>query len=137
MARKQTRMKKFVRNISILLLPFLLMVLVNEVTRITSKEKRYTIQGIRAINSAEALPEKCTWACHNKNGYCKTHHVKYLKPFYAQTDVFYFGVIAALASTGNYAIANIIFLVLLFPIAIWYFIIQSLNIQDKIRKLSN
>ncbi len=129
-------MRKFSRNISILFLPFVLMVLINEAVRPKIKEKPYAAHGITAINSAEYLPEKCTWACHNKTGYCKTHHVKYLKPFYSITDVFYFGVIAILASTGNYGAANIIFLVFLFPITILYLIIKSLNIQDAIRKLS-
>ena len=129
-------MQKFIRNISILLLPFLLMVLINEVVRTQIKEKRYSAHGIKAINSALYLPGKCTWVCHNNTAYCKVHHVKLLKPFYGITDAFYFGAIAALASTGNYGLANIVFLVLLFPIMIWYFIIKSLNIQDEIRTLS-
>src|SRR6478735_4046058 len=117
-------MKRFVRNILILLSPFVLMALINEVVRTKIKEKPYTAHDITAINSAEYLPEKCTWACHNNTAYCKAHHVKYLKPFYGVTDVLYFGEIAALASTGNYGAANIIFLVLLFPITILYFIIK-------------
>lgn len=127
-------MKKFIRNLSILFFPFVLMALINETIRPKIKEKPYKVNGITAINSANYLPRKCTWVCHNKTIYCKTHHVKYLKPFYAKTDVFYFGVITALASTGNYAAANIIFLVFLFPIAILYFIIKSFNIEDEIRK---
>ena len=129
-------MIKFARNILILLIPFLLMALINEASRKKTKEKSYTFKGITTINSAEYLPGKCTWACHNNTAYCKTHHVKYLKPFFAITDRFYFGVIASLAYTGNYGAANIIFLVILIPITILYFIIKSLNIQDEIRKLS-
>ena len=129
-------MKRFVRKIFILLFPFVHMALINEVIRTKIIELPYKIHGIIAINSAEYLPEKCTWACHNNTVYCKTHHVKYLKPFYAFTDIFYFGVIAALTSTGNYSAANIIFLVFLFPITILYFIIKSINIQEEIRKLS-
>ena len=112
------------------------MALINEAVHTKIKEKPYSAHGISAMNSAEYLPKKCTWACHNKTAYCKTYHVKYLKPFYAKTDVFYFGVINALASTGNYGAMNIVFLVFLFPITILYFIIKSLNIQDEIRKLS-
>ena len=47
----------------------------------------------------------------------------------------YFGTISLLAKTGNYGLANIIFLVILLPLLIWFFIIKSLNIQDEIRKL--
>lgn len=113
------------------------MALINEVIRIKIKERPYSAHGIKAINSAEYFPEKCSWACHNNTSYCKTHHVKYLKPFYAVTDVFYFGVITILASTGNYGAANIIFLVFLFPIAILFLFIKSLNIKKEISKLSN
>lgn len=129
-------MKRFVRNILILLSPFLIMILINELVRPKIKEQPYVAHGITAINSVEYLPKKCTWVCHNNTTYCKTHHVKYLKPFYAFTDVLYFGAIGLLASTGNYGAANIIFLTFLFPFTILYFIIKSLNIQDEIHKLS-
>ena len=129
-------MKRFLRNALILLLPFLLMALINEAARAKIKEKPYTAHGITAVNSAEYLPKKCTWICHNNTTYCKTHHIKYLKPFYAITDLFYFGVIGILASTGNYDAANIIFLVFLFPLTILYFIIKSIDIQKEIQKLS-
>jgi hypothetical protein len=130
-------MKIFIRYILIFISPFILLALINEVIRIKIKAKPYSAHGIEAINSNEYNSEKCTWACHNNTSYCKTHHVKYLKPFYAVTDVFYFGVIAVLASTGNYGVANIIFLVFLFPITILYLFIKSLNIQKRIGKLSN
>jgi len=129
-------MKRLVRNILILLSPFLFMALINEGVRPKIKEKPYISHGITAINSAVYISDKCSWACHNNTVFCKNHHVKYLKPFYPFTDVLYFGVINVLASTGNYGAANIIFLVFLFPFTILYFIIKSLNIQDEIRKLS-
>jgi hypothetical protein len=112
------------------------MIIVNEATRIRIKEKPYSAQGVSAINSNEYYPEKCSWACHNRTAFCKTNHVKYLKPYYGITDNLYFGAIDALASTGFYGVANIIFLVLLFPITILYFVIKSLNIQDNISKIS-
>ncbi len=129
-------MKIFARNILILIFPFVLMFIINEALRIKIRETPYSLNGITAINSAEYLQEKCTWACHNNTAYCKIHHVKYLKPFYLLTDFFYFGIIAALKSTGNYGAANIIFLMFLFPITILYFIIKSINLQNEIRKLS-
>jgi hypothetical protein len=128
-------MKRHLRNALILLAPFLIMALINEAVRPEIKEKPYTVHGITAINSAEYLPNKCTWICQNNTSYCKEHHVKYLKPFYSITDVFYFGVIGLLKSTGNYVAANIIFLVFLFPLTILYFIIKSIGIQEEIQKL--
>ena len=129
-------MKIFTRNILILIFPFVLMFIINEALRIKIRENPYSLNGIAAINSAEYLQEKCTWACHNNTEYCKIHHVKYLKPYYLKTDFFYFGIISVLKSTGNYGVANIIFLVFLFPITILYFIIKSINLQNEIRKLS-
>lgn len=128
-------MRKYIRNLAILISPFLFMIIVNEVVRPTIKEKPYSKYGITTINSVDKNTEKCTWICHNNTTYCKKHHVKYLKNFYAYTDPIYFGIISLLAKTGNYGLANIIFLVILLPLLIWLFIIKSLNIQDKINKL--
>lgn len=113
----------------------MIMVFINEAVRTKVVEKPYAAFGITAMNSAEYMPEKCSWVCHNDTAYCKARHVKYLGSYFAATDRLYFGVIAALAATGNYGAANIVFLVLLFPLTILYFIIKSLNAQDEIRKL--
>ena len=61
--------------------------------------------------------------------------MKYLKNYFAYTDIIYFGIISLLANTGNYGLANIIFLVILLPLLMWFFIIKSLNIQDNINIL--
>ena len=115
----------------------MLMVVINEVVRPTIKEKPYTALGITAINSIEKTKDKCTWICHNNTNYCKENHVKYLKNNFKYTDTIYFGAINLLKSTGNYGLANIIFLVVLAPLLIWFFIIKSMNIQDEINKLKN
>lgn len=125
-----------IRNIGILITPFLLMIVINEIVRPTIREKPYTIKGIKAINSDIKDPEKCTWICHDNTNYCKENHVTFLKPYLGYTDDLYFGVIGMLKSTGNYRAANIIFLVVLVPLLIWFFFIKSLNIQDEINKLS-
>lgn len=128
-------MKKHIRNLTILIFPFLFMIIVNESTRPTIKEKPYSKFGITAINSVDKNTEKCTWICHNNTTYCKENHVKYLKKYSPYTDTIYFGIISLLASTGNYGLANIIFLVILLPLLMWFFIIKSLDIQNKINKL--
>ncbi len=129
-------MTKFIRNLLIFIFPFLLMIIVNEIVRTTIKEKPYSKYATTAINSADKIPEKCSWICHNRTAYCKKHHVKYLKNYYSHTDAIYFEIIDLMTNTGNYGLANIILLVILFPLFIWYFIIKSVNIQDKINKLN-
>ncbi len=119
----------------ILISPFIIMIIVNEIVRPAIKETPYSKDGITAINSADKNPDKCTWLCHNNTIFCKENHVKFLNPYFKYTDPIYFGVIDMLQSTGNYGLANIIFLVFLVPLLIWFFIIKSLNIQDDINNL--
>ena len=87
---------RLARNIILLLLPYLLMIVVNEAYRPTIKEKPYSAQGITAINSNIRTPKKCTWAAHSDTKYCEQHHVKYLKNQLESTDKIYFGAIGAL-----------------------------------------
>lgn len=128
-------MRKQIKNLAILMFPFLLMIIVNEAIRPTIIEKPYSKYGITAINSVANNPEKCTWICHNNTTYCKENHVKYLKTYYPYTDTIYFGTISLLAKTGNYGLANIMLYVILLPLFIWFFIIKALNIQEAINKI--
>lgn len=128
-------MKKHIRNIAIFILPFLIMVIINELVRVKIKERPYTAHGITAINSVDKVKNKCTWICHNQTNYCKLHHVKFDKKWFVITDNIYFGTIKLLQSTGNYGLANIIFFVVLFPLIIWFLIIRSLDIQIEINNL--
>ena len=128
-------MKRYIRNIAILIFPFLLMIIVNEVVRPTIMEKPYSKYEITAMNSIDKISDKCTWICHNNTRFCKENHVIFLKPYFKYTDTIYFGIISMFQKTGNYGLANIIFLVVLAPLLIWFFIIKSLNIQDEINKL--
>ena len=111
-------MKKIFRNIVILLTPFLTMVLVNENMRSSATEKPYLINNTKAINSGEKLKNKCTWHCHNDTNYCKENHVKRSKGSFKTIDPIYFGLIYLLKSTGNYFLAKIFCLVILFPLII-------------------
>ena len=125
-------MRKYIRSLVLLISPFLFMIVVNETLRPLIKENPYSYKSITAINSTDKIQDKCTWNCHNNTYYCMKHHVKFLKPYFSFTNKVYFGTINLLKNTGNYGAANIIFLVVLFPLVIWLFIIKSLNIQDKI-----
>jgi len=109
------------------------MIVINEIVRPSIKKKPYSYQSITAINSSDKIPDKCTWICHNNTNYCMQQHVKYFKPYFSSTNKIYFGIINLLRSTGNYGAANIIFLVVLVPLMIWFFLIKSLNIQDEIK----
>lgn len=128
--------KRFViRNFLILISPFLLMILVNETMRTETAKDPFCVYGVPAMNPGERNPDKCSWACHHKTAYCKEHHIKYLGPYLDYTDIPYFGMIGGLKSTGDYALANIIVYVVICPLLIWFLLIQSLGIQDKINKI--
>lgn len=124
-------MKNHLRKLTYLAIPFILMIIINEGVRPTIKEKPYSKHGLTTMNPLSMDKEKCSWICHNHTQYCKDHHVKYLKPFYGITDIVYFGIINLLHSTGNYGLANIVFLVIGIPFLIWWFVIKSISIQKK------
>jgi hypothetical protein len=126
-------MKNIKRNIFILLAPFMLMVLVNEYTRIQNKA-HYKSKGFTLLNTTEPIQNKCSWNCHNNTAYCIKHHIKLTKPYLKYTNPIYFGAIGALRSTGNYGMANIVFLVILMPFWMFYFLVKSIDLFTEIRK---
>ncbi len=125
-------MKKAIRNISILLLPFLLMVIVHESVRPTIKEKPYSRKGFTtAMNSLSKSKKKCSWICHNQTtAFCEVYHSHHLKPYFKITDIVYFGFISLFYSTESYGLANILLFCVLSLLFVWYCIIKSLYIQD-------
>ena len=136
-------MKKQILYWSILILPFLCMIVINEFVRLNTNEEGYTkqgkwglpIQGITAINSGKPLKDKCTWMCHNNTNYCKENHAKLAKPYFDKTDPIYHGTIKSLQSTGNYVSANIIILVIILPLIMYILLVKSISLEFKIRKL--
>lgn len=125
-------MKKLFRTIIILIAPFIVMIMINEAIRPSIKDIPYIYNSVPCMNSAKHFDDKCSWVCHNSTKTCKSDHVKKLNNYFHITDKPYFSVIDSLKSTGNYAAANIIFLVILFPFTILFFLIKSWDIQDKI-----
>ncbi|WP_225034696.1 hypothetical protein [Winogradskyella sp. SM1960] len=111
------------------------MVVINESYRSLITEKPYSAFGFTAINSDARSLHKCSWIAHSNTSYCKQHHVKFLKDYFHITDKMYFGVIQVLHSTGNYGAANIVFLVILFPLIMWYALIKIIDYTLAIRKL--
>jgi hypothetical protein len=128
------------RNILLLIIPFLLIIIINEVSRPNIQGKPYKIFAT-AMNSVAKDMTRCTWMCHNEyeSDYCKNYHVKYLKNYFSYTDDIYNGIINLLKggtnSTYFYQITNVVFLVFLIPLIIWYLLTKSLSMQDQIRKL--
>jgi len=128
-------MKPIHRTVFIVLLPFILMIIINESFRSSIKEQPYHKYGFTTINSSKKISDKCTWNCHNNTAFCKQHHVKFLKNSFSKTDPFYYGEIKLFKSTGNYAIANIAILVIVIPFLIFYFTIKGLSILNEIKKI--
>lgn len=126
---------RFKRNLFLLLAPYLIIIVINESVRPMIKDKPYKVFGRTFMNSNLHKLEKCTWVAHNDTNYCKEHHVKYLKNYLEQTDIAYFGVIRLLHATGNYGAANIIFLVILFPLIMWYSVVKIIDYWLEIKRL--
>lgn len=108
-------MNRIIRNTLIIAAPFLFMIIVNEIYRPFIKENPSTNSGTPTMNPSKANPNKCSWQCHNNATYCLEHHVKSPQSVTSIINPFYNGIIFALKSTGNYRVANIIFLVILWP----------------------
>jgi hypothetical protein len=130
------KMNPALRNLLLLLLPFLLMVSINEIQRPLLAKKKNT--GSIAMNSREADPEKCSWKCHNDTRYCKKYHVKLLKPVLGISDLFYNSCLVLLgAGMGFYQFMNIAILVIGAPFFIWFFLTRALNTGDRLHQLQN
>ena len=128
-------MKNLQRNLLIFLSPFLILIIVNEITRSNLEESTYKYSQIQTINSAKKLPSKCTWACHQNTKFCKENHVKIPEKYTEIIDPIYFGIIHSLKSSGNYGLANLIVFLVLFPFLMFYFLIRILDLQNEIQEL--
>ena len=111
------------------------MIIVNELVRTQSRGKSHNYYGVNAINPSQKEIEKCSWACHNDTNFCKKNHVKFVKKHFETIDPIYFGIIKTLRRTGNYAWANTLFLVILMPLVMYWFVINSLDIQSEINQI--
>lgn len=114
--------------------PFLVMFLVNETSR-WQIDGTYQLMGINVINGDESNLSQCSWNCHNQTNYCKKHHVKYLKPHFHWVDPIYWGIVEALMSTGNYGLANIVFLVILWPFCMYWLLLRAIRNRKKLKLL--
>ena len=123
-------MQKITRNILIFVLPFILMVVVNHFI----KPATNPIPNDGKWNTTEQLTDRCSWACHNQTIYCIEHHVKMNRGLLNLTMPFYFLEITLLKMIGNYSFANILILVTLVPLYIWYFLIKIIDTLQEIKE---
>lgn len=127
--------KKISRIILFIISPFILMILVNEIARKTVKDEVYKRNGITAINSSTIFKNKCSWQCHNNTSYCINHHVKSPAFLVKKIKPIYFGIIALLGATASYGLANILFLVVLWPCLIFLLIFKILDNRKRLIQL--
>ena len=123
-------MKKQLRNLLLFVFPFKLMVLVNHFI----KSSVDPIPNDGKWNSTLPIAERCTWACHDSTNYCIEHHVKMNKLLLKFTRPIYFGEITLLQMIGNYSFANILILVTLIPLYIWYFLVRIIDVLIAIKE---
>lgn len=107
-------MKWILISLKLILLPFSLMIIVNE--------------NVNSINQ-----KTCSWECHNNTNLCKQNHTLFLKPYLNKIDIPYHFIIQSLANTGNYKQANIIFLVVLWPLFMLGLTISNLFLYQKLK----
>lgn len=114
---------------------FGIMVAVNESTRPRIAAHSFQYDHQHTLHSWEAKKRSCTWKCYFNTRWCKDNHVKLDRRWLKFTDIPYFGIIKSLNSIGNYTLANILFLVILIPLAILWMLVRSMEMEWSIRKL--
>lgn len=114
-------------------IPAVLVLTVNTFARSRMSNEHVRSAGLY-INSAKPDKTRCTWHCHNNTAFCQKHHVKYLKAYLPLTDQPYFGVIDLLKGTGQYRLANIVWLVVVIPFAIYLLLLANCYLLIRIRQ---
>ena len=120
-------------KLALLFAPFVLMIIVNELVRPTIKEKPYGGFGVTFMNPELWVKDRCSWACHNSSKYCEKHHIRYVRPIKKYIDPLYFGIIRFLKGFSNYGLANIIFLVIGWPLLMWFLLIGCLDLRAELK----
>jgi len=124
---------QYIKYIIPLILPFLIMVVVNEYSRPSLQGYHNSKYDVSGMNPNKPNPHKCTWTGFFDTGYCKRNHVKYLNNYYTWIDPIYFGMINALHNTGNYAAGNLFFLVFLWPAIMYFLLVRIMQLKQKLK----
>lgn len=125
-------MKRFGYSLIIVLLPFVIMAVVNESCR--PNIQGHTVLGVSTINPKKFSKNTCSWACHNNTFKCIQNHSTWSKGYQSRINVIYFGIINFLSSFGNYGLANLVFLVTLWPTLMFTLFLKTANNFIKIKR---
>lgn len=129
-------MKRGILYLFLFLLPFIIVVTVNESVRPTIKGEGFELKDIKAINTNEPLDDRCTWLCYKEtSSHCKLNHTTFLKPYFKQIDPIYFGIIKSMQSGGNYQLMNVIFLVITIPLLVFVIMVRTIEMGYRIKAL--
>jgi len=126
-------MKKVIFIISVLLFPYIIMLIVNETVYMKSFTKTIFGYHVETHNPHNFSKTQCTWSCHHNTSLCEKHHIKHQS--IKKIDIIYDKIISLLYTGGSgfYAINNIIFLVLLWPLWMLYMFIRvCLSFKNKV-----
>ncbi len=126
--------------------PFLLMIVVNELSRANLKDVSYSYGEVIAMNSGDYQDDRCTWACHNSTlGHCIPRHTRIIVkgfPFYDLIDETYWGIInfnkrnlsrGAVSDHKYYASKSVICLVLIWPLIMYLLLFNYLRLRHGAR----
>lgn len=129
-------MRKLILYILFSLLPILIIVSVNETSRVNRTEVDAKVKDGVAINTDTKMLNKCTWACYyDTKSHCKGTHTVLAKPYFKYIDPIYFGIIKSMSFGGNYQVMNVIFLVILIPLLILTLMVRAIEMGYKIKAL--
>ena len=126
-------MKTFYKSILLLSIPFFIMILINESQRESFDLHYFTIYDSPTMNSAEYDHDSCTWACHNNTTHCIKYHATTIASYSDWIDPLYFGIINGLKKTGDYGVANVLLLVVVWPLSMCYLFIRILQMKKQLR----
>ena len=128
-------MRKFIAYLSLFCLPFLLMVVINEINR---PQKKFNIKYLgkngKAYNSDKEESRSCTWHCHNHS--CHSKH-------FSKMSVLNIPIINWMNSeikkinkigSGDYSSMNIATLVIIWPLLMFALLVMNIELFIRHRK---
>ena len=106
------------KKLFLFIIPISLIIIINETSQFNSSKQ-------------------CSWQCHNNTFNCKENHTKLLKPYINKIDIIYNFIIQSLTNTGNYKQANILYLVIIWPIIMLGLSLGNIFLFQKLRNGTN
>ena len=124
--------KRLFFYLSLLISPFLLMVVVNQATKTKANTVQVFGEKVSALNTEDSLPSQCTWHCHNDGCSHHNNNVISLGPI----DTLRSMIIESLGvSNGDtYQTNNVLFLVILWPVLMFGLVVANVELFIRNRK---